>query len=1234
MKVFRGIMSDQTKLKGLSIFQGILLSYLSIGILVVLIAAEGYWLREEKVLKRELETQLSTSLQRAVAYFDTSYSSRIIEDLRFINKSSNLDSYLSSRAEEMPVTKILAERLLLQFTGREKSIYRSARFINFRGVETIITEGNIRKRDYGSVDRFSPQDPLQSNIYALFKALKQKKPGTIVVGPPFVSGGKYTFLAGISKNEPEVLGTAGAVIFHCDLTEYFSHLDKYVFYREHVARAYALDGRMMSSLLPTSRAPRWHSETSGAGMYRVSETVKIGPDNQPLFKVVLSISPDIFRAELHEVLTRLFISIVVMLIFIVVMAYIMSKRFSAPLTGLVVFANRLAKGDLTAQSDVKADGEIGLLVDSFNNMVISLQKVTVSRDDLMREIAKRKLSDDRLVKLNETFLNFKSDPRKNINLLTQLCGELLGASAAFYNRLQNGMLHSLGQWHAPVDFTIIDKPDGHICYDVIKRGDDNVVVIRGLQNTDYARSDVNVKKYNVQTYIGVSVKSGTTSLGSLCVVYQKDFVPTEEDKKILSVIASAVNVEENRYQAEAALRESEERFRQVAQASGEFIWEVDTTGMYTYASPISEDVYGYAPDELIGRKHFYDLFTLKDKDQLKKKIFDGCEKKIVFKDYPSEMMHRDGHTVLVSTNASPIVDVEGILVGYRGVDIDITERKRMEKALVDSEERSRLITMGFGDWIWEADQDGRFTYSGPVVEEILGYKPGEIIGKYYYEFVVAEEKQEILPKLKADFDQHNPIFRLINRNKHKNGSVVVLETTCVPIIDHDGNLQSYRGVNRNLTDRIRAEEEASDLAYRLRTVIDAVNEGITFSDTEGRFFVYNARMQTITGYTMTEANSCPDFTLLLYPDPQEHKKALERISQFSDDQQVNEFQTVIRSKDGTVKTLVASTVKMRYKDRFMFLSVYRDITKRQETEMALHNATDELRFSEKALKNMLYDLQKTHDELKNTQSHLLQNEKLAAIGHLAAGIAHEINNPVGFINSNLETMGKYVNSFLQLWKAVEKLKEACSNGKAEDAYRIASELSALEEGLQFNYIISDINSLVKESKSGIDRIKKIVFDLRTFARSDQDGVDFASVDEIMESVISIVWNELKYKAELKKEYGKLPLLKCNAQRLGQVFINILVNAAQAIKDKGVICVKTYTKNADAYIEISDSGMGIPPENLTRIFDPFFTTKEAGKGTGLGLSISFDIVKKHNGDLTVESEVGKGTKFIIRLPVVS
>ncbi|MFA7268386.1 MAG: PAS domain S-box protein [Sterolibacterium sp.] len=270
----------------------------------------------------------------------------------------------------------------------------------------------------------------------------------------------------------------------------------------------------------------------------------------------------------------------------------------------------------------------------------------------------------------------------------------------------------------------------------------------------------------------------------------------------------------------------------------------------------------------------------------------------------------------------------------------------------------------------------------------------------------------------------------------------------------------------------------------------------------------------------------------------------------------------------------------------------------------------------------------TNKQLTQAHNQLLQSEKMASIGLLAAGVAHEINNPVGYVYSNLGTLEKYLADILSM---VSKYEEA---ERLMDAH--TQEIGAIRQfkaQIDLDYLRQDIHSLLAESREGLMRVKKIVLDLKDFSHiGDNEGWKWADLQQGLESTLNVVWNELKYKCEVVKEYGALPQIPCLPMQLNQVFMNLLVNAAQAIDSKGTVTIRTGQEGDRVWVEIADTGRGIPPENLPHLFDPFFTTKPVGQGTGLGLSVSYSIVEKHHGKIEVHSEVGKGATFRVWLPV--
>ncbi|MHB9103385.1 MAG: ATP-binding protein [Sulfuricella sp.] len=273
------------------------------------------------------------------------------------------------------------------------------------------------------------------------------------------------------------------------------------------------------------------------------------------------------------------------------------------------------------------------------------------------------------------------------------------------------------------------------------------------------------------------------------------------------------------------------------------------------------------------------------------------------------------------------------------------------------------------------------------------------------------------------------------------------------------------------------------------------------------------------------------------------------------------------------------------------------------------------------------ELQALNQELEETHIHLLQSEKMASIGQLAAGVAHEINNPIGYVYSNLGTLEKHVQDLLSMVEAYEQAEEAIADAE------VRARLQANRIKLDVNYLKEDLRELMGESKDGITRVKNIVQNLKDFSHVDvSDEWQQADLHAGLNSTLNIVNNETKYKAEVIKEYGDIPEVECLPSQLNQVFMNLLVNASHAIEEHGTITIRTGKEGNEVWVEVADTGKGIVSEHLQKIFDPFFTTKPIGKGTGLGLSLSYGIIQKHHGRIEVKSVVGKGTSFKVWLPM--
>ena len=272
------------------------------------------------------------------------------------------------------------------------------------------------------------------------------------------------------------------------------------------------------------------------------------------------------------------------------------------------------------------------------------------------------------------------------------------------------------------------------------------------------------------------------------------------------------------------------------------------------------------------------------------------------------------------------------------------------------------------------------------------------------------------------------------------------------------------------------------------------------------------------------------------------------------------------------------------------------------------------------------ELQSALETLQRMQSALVQNEKMSAIGQLSAGVAHEINNPIAFVSSNLDILQDYVTDIHGYLEAIDQLLVTQDLSLEKD--------NSLRADFEIDSIMQDILILVQESKEGVNRVTRIIESLRDFSHIDQVEIQPADINEGLEKTLKLVWNEIKSRAKVEREYGDLPLVSCRIGQIDQVFMNLLVNAAQIIETDGLIRIKTTADEDNVYIYISDNGGGIPDEIQERIFEAFFTTKPVGFGTGLGLTISKSIIERHRGELTVESKEGIGTTFRIVLPIQS
>lgn len=609
-------------------------------------------------------------------------------------------------------------------------------------------------------------------------------------------------------------------------------------------------------------------------------------------------------------------------------------------------------------------------------------------------------------------------------------------------------------------------------------------------------------------------------------------------------------------------------------------------------------------------------------------------------------MRKNGERFPVQLLISPINDsTTGVPSGWVVSVLDITRRATAEAHLKRNHERLRLMV--------EVSQ-----FKAGSIQELLDFSlervvalSGSTIGYIYHyheerrEFVLNTWSREGMPACPITdpqtirrldetgvwgevVRQRRPI--VLNEyqtshpleNGHSAGHSVLQRFMGIPVFDGD-RIVAVVGVGNKPTPYDDADVEQLALLVSgvwscvhkldLETRLQTVRERFEFALSSGRLAIWEWSPVTsalewsdsidgMLGYERGQFPRTPTaWEAILHPDDRD--RVLLALQRHLDEDAPYRIDYRVRKRSGEYVHWSGSAITFRDEQGkpLRMIGTCADITVRKQTEI----------------------------NLKQMQAQLIQQEKMASIGQLAAGVAHEINNPVGFIASNLTTLGKYHQRIETYLQVLEKALLERSGGVWPDA------VAACRGALKVERIRDDLGDLLQESREGVERVKGIVADLKSFSRSDERRTTLVDLNRCVRTTLNIVRNEYKYVANLLLELQEtLPPVRGNAQQLSQVIANLLVNAAHAIVGHGDVAVRTWHDGDDVLLTVSDTGSGIPPEHLEQIFDPFFTTKEVGKGTGLGLSICYDIVKKHGGRIAVESEPGCGTTFTVSLPVSS
>ena len=534
---------------------------------------------------------------------------------------------------------------------------------------------------------------------------------------------------------------------------------------------------------------------------------------------------------------------------------------------------------------------------------------------------------------------------------------------------------------------------------------------------------------------------------------------------------------------------------------------------------------------------------------------------------------------------------------------DISEHKRDEQKLLESQRQIEFVLGATKTGLDIIDSQFNLRYVDPHWAKIYGNWSGRKCYDYFMDASapctgcgvsqVFETKQmavteEIMPK------EGNRPVRVIS----------------IPYQDINGEWL-FAEVNVDITEQKKKEDALRESERRFMDVLYASDDAILLIN-DNTFVDCNEATARMLGYATRQEflqTHPSELSPPEQPDGQSSFEKAEEMMRLAFDKGYKRFEWIHRRANGESFPVEASLTPIVHEGQNLLYCVWRDITQHKRAE----------------------------EEREILQAQLTQAQKMESVGRLAAGVAHEINNPTGFVSSNLTTLSKYQDDIASLIGEYRRLVEDLKGMTDSDVITLSiskhiEEIEALSSEIDVDFVMDDIKDLMKESREGLDRIKKIVVDLKDFAHPGEDELKTVNIISGLESTLNVVWNELKYKATVLKDYSELPLIEGYPQELNQVFMNILINAAQAIPDKGEIRISTALEDGFAAVRISDNGIGIPEKNIDKIFDPFFTTKPVGQGTGLGMNVAYNIVRKHNGTINIASEVGKGTTFTIRLPV--
>jgi len=671
----------------------------------------------------------------------------------------------------------------------------------------------------------------------------------------------------------------------------------------------------------------------------------------------------------------------------------------------------------------------------------------------------------------------------------------------------------------------------------------------------------------------------------------------------------------DRKAAERALRESEGRFRKLYDEAPFGYHEIDKDGLIVSINRTECEMLGYIRDEMLGRPIF-DFLAEPVRDVAREAVRDKILGVRPLAPIQRPYLTKDGRELIVAIEERYKLDADGRITGIRTTMQDVSAKVQTELALVASERRARALFDGIEDVVFVHDLEGRILDANPAACRRLGYSRRELLVLKTSDVDDPDFAAGFGDRLRHQMERRHVAFE--GRHRTKDGAIVPVDisTSVIRLEDQDAIL----AVCRDITERKALEETRRQLAeaelenaraleqknrdltrseIRYRRLTEGSHDAVVVADAEGRITLFNPAAERTFGYTSAEVIGRPMTDLMPGAFHESGQPAPDRPVEARVAGRTIEL-TGLR-KDGAEFPLELSLGTVEDEGEVQYIGSIRDQTERQRM-----------------------------------RAMLVQSDKLASIGLLSAGVAHEINNPLAYVGNNLAVLDRDLKGILAMMECYEGGHSRLAEVDPERLARIEE----LSDDLDWPYVRSNLERMLGRTREGVQRVANIVQSLRGLARTSPPKMEAVPIPDLIAPALEMIQGRIRRRGvEVVQSYEGPKRVPCVASQIGQVILNLLVNAVQAIETSGReqggrLEILTRTWGEFFVLEVADDGCGIDPESIPRLFDPFFTTKPVGEGTGLGLSISHGIVTGHGGRIEVLSEPGRGTRFRVLLPLRS